>query len=60
MFKWFVCYYLQWIEVKLIIYQSSNNKYMRILEPSDTSSLADIMTSLMSGKIKPSQFQDTN
>ena len=37
--------------MELIIYKASNNKEMRSLEPSDTSSLAD-MTSLMSGNIK--------
>ena len=45
--------------MKLIIYQASNNKYMRSLEPSDTSSLADIMTSFMNGKIKPRNLKDT-
>ena len=44
--------------MKLIIYQASNNLETRSLDPSDTSSLTDVMTSLMIVKIKSRHFKD--
>ena len=41
-----------------MIDQESNNEQTRSIEPAYTSSLSDIMTSLMIGKMKPRHFQD--